>query len=227
MATDAPDKSDLERLNVILVDYENVQTLDYSKLKGHNVQVLLFLGPHQKNIPYDLFHGACNDGVKTEVHNIPVAGRNALDMVLAHYTGRVRAQNPGCFIHILSRDTGYDPLITHMRSLDELCARIDQFADLGFLKNWRTAPFEDRLNKAIERLQGMTKARPGKVKSLISTLSVLYRKQLDEPALTRVYKALVKKGIVSADEKGALTYCIDTERGKLKSEKREPSFQPL
>jgi len=47
---------------------------------------------------------------------LTATGKNALDFTLAYYVGRAVAADPTGFFHIVSKDTGYDPLIEHLRS---------------------------------------------------------------------------------------------------------------
>jgi hypothetical protein len=38
-------------------------------------------------------------------------GTNALDFHIAYYIGRLAAEYPDAYFHIISKDTGFDPLI--------------------------------------------------------------------------------------------------------------------
>ena len=43
-------------------------------------------------------------------------GKNALDFYLAFYVGDLAAKDPEAGFHILSDDTGFDPLIKHLKA---------------------------------------------------------------------------------------------------------------
>jgi hypothetical protein len=47
---------------------------------------------------------------------LTTSGKNALDFALAYYLGRAVMSNPPGHFHIVSGDTGFDPLIEHLRS---------------------------------------------------------------------------------------------------------------
>jgi len=49
---------------------------------------------------------------------------------LAYYVGRAAVLDPSGFFHIISRDTGYDPLVAHLRSNHVQAHRHPDFASL-------------------------------------------------------------------------------------------------
>jgi hypothetical protein len=42
-------------------------------------------------------------------------GPNALDFHIAYYVGEISQKDPDAYFHIISKDTGFDPLIQHLR----------------------------------------------------------------------------------------------------------------
>jgi len=40
-------------------------------------------------------------------------GKSALDFHIAYYIGELAVRNPNAHFHVISRDTGFDPLLTH------------------------------------------------------------------------------------------------------------------
>ena len=59
-------------------------------------------------------------------------GRNALDFTLVSYVGRAVAADPAGHFHIISKDTGYDPLIEHLQSRNIHAQRHNDFTTLPF-----------------------------------------------------------------------------------------------
>lgn len=101
----------------ILIDYENIQPNDFSNIDTNSYHVWLFLGVHQqKSLPLPLveFLLACK---RSRVHIIKMqqAGKNALDFYLSFYLGRIVALEPNAIIEVLSRDSGYDVLVQHIK----------------------------------------------------------------------------------------------------------------
>lgn len=102
----------------ILVDYENVQPSDFSRLVGREVEVWIFVGQQQKNrLPFDLVQAAVAHTHPVRLVAIVGSGRNALDFHVAFYAGRLAGANPGAAFHLISRDRGFDPLIVHLGDL--------------------------------------------------------------------------------------------------------------
>lgn len=77
---------------ILLVDFENVQQVDLSKLKD-DTSVIIFLGANQKNIPTEMVTSAQRLGSRIEWRQIEGNGNNALDFHIACHLGRI-LENP-------------------------------------------------------------------------------------------------------------------------------------
>src|SRR5687768_18503685 len=97
---------------VLFVDLENVQKLDLSKIPA-NVRVMVFYGVTQKKLPEELVVQAQPFGNRLSWIKIAGQGPNALDFHIAYYLGRELTERPTAHCAVLSRDTGFDPLIRH------------------------------------------------------------------------------------------------------------------
>src|SRR6185312_982537 len=107
---------------VLMIDLENVQKVDLS-LVPSDVRVLVFYGVTQKKLPEELVVQAQPLGPRLEWIKISGQGPNALDFHIAFYLGQELTGNPDCECAILSRDTGFDPLIRHLVALGRTCRR--------------------------------------------------------------------------------------------------------
>lgn len=115
--------------NLLLVDYENVTRIDTSRL-DHSFKVMIFVGATQKapNVPQ------CTDPVKQRLqvsfHRVSGNGRNALDFHVAFHLGRVfeTARDTECFV--LSRDKGFDPLLTYLNANGLKCKRVAALSEI-------------------------------------------------------------------------------------------------
>jgi hypothetical protein len=105
----------------IFVDFENVQPPDLDLLRGEECQVLVFRGPHQKKLDAEMVSVLQPLGDRVKYIKSTKPGKNALDFHIAFTVGRLieSRQKSGIrarFI-IISRDNGFDSLLSHVRSL--------------------------------------------------------------------------------------------------------------
>src|SRR4029079_18195495 len=104
------------KTTIILIDFENVQPKDLASLRGGPFKTKVFCGANQAKIPFDLAAELQPLGLDAEYVRIRGTGRNALDFHIAYYIGRLSAESPGATFHIVSKDTGFDPLIKHLKT---------------------------------------------------------------------------------------------------------------
>ena len=103
---------------VILVDFENIQKLDFENIDTTNTEILIFVGRSQSKIPFQLVEKAQTFGERLRWLKIAGDGKNNLDFHLAFELGRLceRYKNDVELI-ILSKDSGYDSLIKYVNEL--------------------------------------------------------------------------------------------------------------
>src|SRR3546814_1867772 len=104
------------KTNYILIDYENVQPKNLALLEGDHFRVKVFIGAALAKLPFDLVAGMQALGSRAEYIRISGNGPNALDFHIAYYIGKIASEEPKAFFHIISKDTGFDPLIAHLKS---------------------------------------------------------------------------------------------------------------
>src|SRR5258705_10280996 len=110
-ATDLPPP-----VNHVFVDFENVHEIDLALIGSKAVSFTLLIGPRQTKLDVSLVEKLFEHAVSVELVRLTSAGRNALDFTLAYYLGRAVAADPTGHFYIISKDTGYDPLIANLRS---------------------------------------------------------------------------------------------------------------
>lgn len=111
-----------QKIRYLLIDFENVQKVDISKTAG-DVHILIFMGENQKNIPAELVIHGQKLGSRLEWKKIQGNGKNALDFVIAYYLGRLFNKYPQAQCTVLSKDTGFDPLIKLLKLESRDCRR--------------------------------------------------------------------------------------------------------
>ncbi|KAB2900281.1 MAG: hypothetical protein F9K31_05490 [Dokdonella sp.] len=194
------------KVNYVLIDFENTQPSSLGLLDGENLRVRLFVGAAQTKLPIDLATAMQRLGDRAEYVRISGNGRNALDFHIAYTIGWIARQDGAdAFFHIISQDTGFDPLIAHLKSQGIFAKRSASIEEIPILKSLTDAPKDDQANAVIERLRGMSKNRPQKDKTLRAAITNWFGKTLDANALERIVGELVRKKAISV-ESGKVIY---------------------
>ena len=77
--------------------------------------MFVFVGASQTKIPYDLAAAMQQPGENGQYVKISGNGKNALDFHLAYYVGELATNDPEVYLHVISKDTGFDHLIKHLK----------------------------------------------------------------------------------------------------------------
>jgi hypothetical protein len=115
----------------VLVDFENVQP-DLSQLAQTPYKVKIFFGAKQQEgrVPMKLLLATKALGDAWEPVLVSRSGRNAVDMHIAYWIGRLLKEEPDARIHIISGDTDFDPLIESLRKENFEVHRTKSLAEL-------------------------------------------------------------------------------------------------
>lgn len=185
------------RTNYILIDYENIQPKVLSGLDAEHFKVMVFVGANQSKISFETAAALQALGEKAQYIQISGNGTNALDFHIAFYIGRLAAEEPTPYFHIISKDKGFDPLIEHLRSRKILAARSTDISDIPLLKiaNSRS-PAEKRV-AIIEHLRTRGAAKPRTLKTLTNTILTLFQKQVPEEEVKALLRTLSDEGAVT------------------------------
>jgi len=191
---------------VLFIDFENIQNIDLPALKDHDIEIKIFVGDSQQKIPFELVQSAQEFGGSIEWVKIEGSGKNALDFHIAFYLGRLSAaaQHAASFI-ILSKDTGFDPLVRHVKRHHIACRRINSIMELA--KRSELLPLNHELvSKVMENLSKIDKnRRPRTRKTLHQHIHGLFLKKENETTVNTVIDSLfVQKKL--AEENNKLIY---------------------
>jgi hypothetical protein len=198
------------RTNFVLVDLENVQPKDIGLLKERPFNVKVFLGPNQSKIPVSLAAAVQSLGDKAEYIVLETAGNNALDFHIAYYIGVLSAAEPTAFFHVISKDTGFDPLLKYLKGKKVFAQRSICIADIPYFKPALPSAPEAQIEAVIADLIRRKTSKPRTQKTLLSTLHALFKKELSEQQLAALFAALRKRGIVKF-EGTKVSYVLPTE----------------
>jgi hypothetical protein len=198
-------------INHVFVDFENVHTIDLSVIGSKSVRFTLMLGAKQKRLDVELVEKLMEHAESVQLVRLTASGKNALDFALAYYVGRATMADPAAYIHIISKDQGFDPLIQHLRSRQIHAHRHDDFSSLTFSgTNKKTAtPSKEEMDRVLTYLRKNTTNRPKRLKTLESHLLAFSGKNATEEDVARIIAKLKKAGHISLDEKNAVTYFIE------------------
>lgn len=179
--------------NYLLIDFENVQPGNLEVLKNHSFKVLVFVGATQTKVPFDLASAMQALGDSAQYIKISGSGKNALDFHIAYYLGELAAKDSGAFFHIISRDTGFDPLIKHLKSKKIKVQRERDLAEIPVLRISTATSNDEKISAIVRNLAGRGHSRPRKVKTLSNTINTLFTEKLSEQQLTALVKDLEKR----------------------------------
>jgi hypothetical protein len=185
------------RTNYVLIDYESVQPEDISALKHDHFRVVVFVGAHQNKIAYETAAALQQMGSNVEYVKISGTGPNALDFHIAFYIGQLAGKEPEAYFHIISKDTGFDPLISHLKVRKLRALRVKTVGDIPLIKAGNAKSTPDRLAVIVDYLRKRDAAKPRTVTTLTSTIGALFLKQLSPDEIGTLLKALQELGYVS------------------------------
>jgi hypothetical protein len=187
---------------LLLVDFENVQQIDLSRLDG-GTNVIVFVGAAQKAVPIELVVSSQKFGPRIEWQKVEGNGSNALDFHIACHLGRVLEKSPQVNCIVLSKDKGFDPLLRHLNNIGLKCKRINSLLELDPL----STQLEDPNYKRVVEVLGKSnkKTRPRKRKTLAQAISSMFQKKIVQKDVDRIIDMLFANKMIS-ETNGTISY---------------------
>jgi PIN domain len=194
---------------ILLVDYENIQSVDLGALPD-DVKVGFVLGGKQGTLPTAFVVKAQSMGSRFDYVRILSVERNACDFCIAYYLGELLHANPQAECVILSKDKkGFDPLVKHLTiergfKVRRVSAQKDAFDEIP-----GTTP-----KTSFERLTGLLKKErvlPRKRKGLEGKVGSWFPYLTSEERGALVQR-LIQDGFVTEANK-ELTFVLAKLRG--------------
>jgi len=183
----------------VLIDYENVQPKHIDTLQHEHVRVIVFVGPHQTKIAFEKAAALQRMGANAEYVRLSGGGSNALDFHIAYYLGQLTTKDPTAYFHIISRDTGFDPLVKHLKERKLRASRVPTIGEIPILKPVDPKSSTDRVALIVADLQKRGAARPRTVATLSGTISATFQNQLTAEEVSSLISDLKKKGLVKIE----------------------------
>lgn len=185
------------RTNYVLIDYENVQPAAMSALDAEHFRVQVFVGPGQSKVSFEIASTLQRMGPRAEYIRVSGPGRNALDFHIAFHLGQLALREPDAYFHIISRDSGFDPLIAHLKTLKVFACRSADVTEMPMVKAALSQPIAERAAAVVDNLRQRGAALPRSVTTLTNSIGALFQKQLSDDELSRVFGHLQSTGVVS------------------------------
>jgi hypothetical protein len=185
------------RTNYVLIDYENVQPEAMALLSKEHFKVIVFVGANQGKVSFEVASALQQMGERAEYIKISGNGSNALDFHIAYYIGLLSAREPDAYFHIVSKDTGFDPLISYLKTKNILVCRSNDVAGISIVKASNSKSLTEKIAVIIADLKRRGASKPRTVKTLSSTIASTFQKQLADEEIQQLLLELQKQGIIS------------------------------
>jgi PIN domain-containing protein len=189
------------RTNFVLIDSENVKPEYLEKLKHDHFRVVVFVGANLKRLDFPVVNALQSLGSNGRYVQISGHGPSALDFHIAYYIGKLSADDPDAYFHIVSNDKGFDPLIKHLREQKVFCSRSSSVLDIPFVKSTDKLSAKQRAEDFYQRRIAEAKTRPATVQSLQGAILSHFYRVLSAEEIGAVVKALIAGGYVVANGK--------------------------
>jgi hypothetical protein len=201
------------RKNYVLIDFENVQPESLAALNNEHFEVKIFLGANQAKVPFEIANAMLAMCGRAVFVKISGNGPNALDFHIAYYLGQLSVKEPHAYFHIISKDTGFDPLIDYMKTKGISVIRENTIEDIPLFKASQpplqpkvepqppvpppkiappppkmpppqTKKANPRLLAILQNLRLLKVVKPRKVKTLTSHIKTMFPKTITEAEIT-------------------------------------------
>lgn len=185
------------RTNYVLIDYESVQPASIAVLEQECFKVMIFVGEKQAKVSFEVAASLQRLGAKAAYVKMAGSGPNALDFHIAFYIGQLSAAEPDAYFHIISKDTGFDPLVAHLKTKKIFAARSKDVSEIPMVKTYIAKTPTDRLAAVLVNLRQREASKPRTVKTLSSTINALFQSSLSEAELISLLESLKQQGVIS------------------------------
>ena len=189
--------------NYIMIDMENVVPDNLELLDHEWVKVFLFVGKNQTKLPISMVKAVQRLGSRAQYVEMSGTGHNALDFHIAFYIGRIAATDKDAYFHVISKDTGFDPLIDHLKQEHVFADRVTKIEEIPALIQVRivSKPLSERISFAKERLLKPNAPRPRTRKTLTSHIAAMFLKALPDADISNIIDGLFNDGSIRENGK--------------------------
>jgi len=185
--------------NYILIDYENVKAIDLGPIVDKHYHLMVFVGASQHQIS-TAFAMQGQNPKDAEYVRISGNGHNALDFHIAYMIGRLAEREPDASFHIVSKDRGFDPLITYLKASNIKASRVGDLFEIRALRLPKAVGDDGIIDDVVRNLAGRGSSKPRKLRTLASTIGSLFKDGLSDDEVQSVIARLQAKGHIVVDQ---------------------------
>ncbi len=198
---------------IILVDFENIQKLEFEHIDTTNTELLIFVGRSQNKIPFQLVEKAQLFGNKLKWIKIAGDGKNNLDFHLAFELGRLcETIEKDVELIVLSKDSGYDSLIKYINESGIKTGRIANPAELAdSTKQLPSSNFTDNIVANLRKINNQK--RPRTRTTLKKHVESLLRDKVNSAEIDLIVEEMFIKGLLTLTN-NRLKYNFDSEESQ-------------
>jgi len=120
-----------DKIQYVLVDYENVPVKSLALLQGEEFRICVFLGLNNTKLDSDLAMAMHKIADRTQYVKLTSSGPNALDFHIAYYLGKLVSNDPLGHYHVISKDKGFDSLIERLQGQQVKAFRVDSIESMS------------------------------------------------------------------------------------------------
>ena len=189
--------------NHVLIDYENVQPKNLAALKdvskGRAFKVYVFVGANQSRIPRELVFEMQSLGRDAQYVEITGSGKNAADFHIAFYLGSLSESDSDDEFHVVSKDTGFDPLIRHLQAKNIKAARRRDLFEIPWLKTSESESLGEKIDQVTRNFDLRGHSRPRKVRTLKASIRSLFGGNVTDDELESMVQGLRERKYIAIE----------------------------
>ena len=191
--------------NYVLIDFENVQPKNFEIITNQSFKIFIFIGANQTKVPLDIAAAMQEFGENAKYIKISGNGQNSLDFHIAFYIGQLSLEDPEGYFHVISKDSGFDPLIEHLKNKNIRIQRESDLAEIPILCMASATSNGEKITAIIKNLVGRGQSKPRKLKTLANTINSLFTNKLEESELMSLIKMLQERKYIIVNQ-GNVSY---------------------
>ncbi|MFN5981792.1 MAG: PIN domain-containing protein, partial [Pseudanabaena sp.] len=169
--------------------------------------IKIFIGNLQTKVPIDLVLKSQELHTQIEWIQINGTGKNALDFHLTFMLGRLVEKDPNACFHVISKDTGYDHLINHLKFKNILCSRKEDIAKITTLIQEGNKSLEDSYEAVMKKLEAVDKKnRPKSEATLKNHIRAHLKLHDGDIVINDIFQKLLSSKKISIDQAKVIDY---------------------
>lgn len=178
--------------NFVLIDSENVHPKNLSLLQDAHFKIYMFIGARQTKLDMGIVSVMQKLGPKRAKYvRIEDTGKDALDFCLTFYLGALVAKHPSAYFHIISKDKGFEPLISHLTARGLKVSRRNCISEIPIVDAENSPEIMADVQRALSDLKRRGDSKPRSKAALINTLKHIFKNDLSDQDAAKLFQKLV------------------------------------